>query len=317
MGSVKRYYPWILVAAIATFITYIPALDNEFLNWDDPIYVTQNSLVLGDWSVEKLKGIFVEPVGGNYHPITVLSLALDHTIFGRSAFAFHTINILLHVINVVLLFLFIFLFTRGKPIVAFIVAILFGLHPMHVESVAWISERKDVLYVLFFLAGLITYLQYLFSKKSGYYFATLIFFVLSVFSKPAAVVFPIVLILIDMYLYKHWRPKMLVNKIVFLIISIVVGLLTIQAQDQANAFTDIGTLSNRFFFACYGFNTYLAKLFVPIRLSALYPYPLEMHLKQTLPFIFLISPVISFLIVALTIYSVKYFKKVVLWGVVF
>ncbi len=315
--SVKAHYRWILCAVVLTFIAYLPVLNNDFLNWDDPIYVTQNSFVKSEWSADRLKSILVEPVGGNHHPVTMFSLALDYSLFGNNPTAFHAVQLCLHLLSVVLLFLFVFLFTRGNPIIAFLVALLFGIHPMHVESVAWISERKDVLYGLFFFAGLITYLQYLFTKKTSFYYATLVLFVLSVFSKPAAVVFPIVLILIDMYLYKKWHPKMLVNKIAFLVISVGVGLLTIQAQSDANAFTEIGTYFNRILFASYGFNTYLAKLFVPVRLSALYPYPLEMHLKQTLPFVFLVSPVITLLIVGLTLYSVKYFKKVVLFGVAF
>lgn len=313
----KRHYPWILCAVVATFIAYLPVLNNDFLNWDDPIYVTQNDFVKSDWSAKRLKDILFEPVGGNHHPVTMFSLALDYSLFGKNPSAFHAIQLMLHLVNVVLLFLFMYLFTRGNYLIAFLVALLFGIHPMHVESVAWISERKDVLYVLFFFAGLITYLKYLFTKKTTFYYLTLGLFILSAFSKPAGVVFPIVLILIDMYLFKKWRPQLLLNKIPFLVVSLAVGLITIQAQNDANAFTEIGTYFNRILFASYGFNTYLAKLFVPVRLSALYPYPLEMHLQQTLPFVFLISPLITALILAATVYSVKYFKKVVLWGMAF
>ncbi len=321
IGKDKTFFQCMAVALLATFVVYIPALSNEFLNWDDPLYVTQNPLVLEDWSMEKLEGIFSKAIAGNYHPITILSLAIDHTLFGESAFGFHWMNIFFHLVSVALMFWFMYLFTKRNLVISFLVALLFGIHPMHVESVAWISERKDVLYVLFFLGGLIAYLKYVFSKhrKPHYYLIAFGLFLLSAFSKPAAVVFPVVLVLIDFYLFKRWRPKMLQNKIIFFVGAIAVGLITIQTQANADAIKEISTFYNRILFASYGFNTYLGKLFVPVGLSALYPYPLEMHLNQTLPFIFQISPLITLGIAGFAFYLMKRFAppKVVIWSFAF
>ncbi len=323
VGMDKAFFQCLAIVVLATFVVYIPALDNEFLNWDDPSYVTQNPVVLADWGMEKLEGMFTRYFVGNYHPVTMLSLSIDYTLFGKNAAAFHSMNVFFHLVSVGLMFWFMYLFTKGNLVISFLVALLFGIHPMHVESVAWISERKDVLYVSFFLGGLIAYLKYVFSKQrhTKYYFLAFGLFLLSAFSKPAAVVFPMVLVLIDLYLFKRWRPKMLQNKIIFFIGAVIVGLLTIQAQSHIGAIDHVNDSSfyNRILFAFYGFNTYLAKLFVPINLRALYFYPFEMHLKQTLPLIFHISPLITLGIMGFAFYLMKRFAppKVVLWSFAF
>ncbi|MFI5164428.1 MAG: tetratricopeptide repeat protein, partial [Bacteroidia bacterium] len=164
--------------------------------------------------------------------------------------------------------------------------LFFGIHPMHVESVSWVSERKDVLYVFFFFAGLIAYLYYHKSKKIVWYLCTLVLFILSCLSKAMAVVFPIILLLID-YLIKikstlpltnkstaWWKQKNSIEKIPFFLISLGFGILAYNVQQgESIPDTQVFTFIQRIGFASYGAIMYLVKLIVPFKLSALYPYP--------------------------------------------
>src|SRR5262245_11996599 len=136
-----------LVLGIVAALAYLPVLDAGFLNWDDPAYVTANQNI-GTVSWQTVRWAFTNYAEGIWHPLTWLSLALDHSIYGLSPRGFHSTNLLLHLANTVLVFL-----TWERMTGAFwrsaIVGALFGLHPMHVESVAWVTERKDVLSTFF------------------------------------------------------------------------------------------------------------------------------------------------------------------------
>src|SRR5205814_7178265 len=158
----KTLLPWILFALAITTICFIPMLSNGFTNWDDEFYVVNNALLRGpDW-----QGIFTQPVVSNYHPLTVITLALNYAWSGTEAWSYLLLNLVLHIVNTVLVFLFIYRISGQKTIVAFLTALLFGIHPLHVESVAWISERKDVLYTLFFILSLTQYWRFLNSQKA-------------------------------------------------------------------------------------------------------------------------------------------------------
>ena len=223
--AIKKQFNKIHIAALAvlvlTILVYLPSLSNGWTNWDDHVYVLENYLVLGhNWSA-----LLTTPISANYHPITMISLTMDHVIWGTEAFGYHLTNLVVHGICTVLVFYFIqnlqFRQTFWLP---FFVALLFGIHPMHVESVAWISERKDVLYGSFFVAGLIVYLSYLKTSKFKYLAVTFVLFLCAVLSKAMAVVFPIILILLDWYLEKNpWSTKRLLEKIPFLLVSLIFG----------------------------------------------------------------------------------------------
>src|SRR5206468_1471053 len=145
------------------------------------------------------------------------------------------------------------------------VSLLFGIHPMHVESVAWVAERKDVLYTFFFLAGLITYLRYDETKKLAWILFTFLLFVLSVLSKAMAVVFPIVLLLIDYYKGKKITFRLVAEKIPFLVVSMVGGWLAVHIQSRsAIAAYSLFSLVDRMSFGFYGYISYIWKLFLPI-----------------------------------------------------
>ena len=146
---------WVpMIIVIITYISFYPSFKCGFVNWDDNIMVTDNPLVLSD--ALQLKNIFTSPVAHLYHPLTTLSLALNYQAGKLDPSGYHSWNVYLHLFNTLFVFIFIYLLTGRRWVVAAIVSLLFGVHPMHVESVTWVAERTDVLFMFFFLPGLIT-----------------------------------------------------------------------------------------------------------------------------------------------------------------
>jgi protein O-mannosyl-transferase len=179
------------------------------------------------------------------------------------------------VANTALVFLFIWSLSGQRFWTSAVTSLFFGIHPMHVESVAWIAERKDVLFVFFYLLGLIAYLRYLRGRQPVWLGGAFLAYVLSAASKPAAVVFPITLLAIDLYRRRKINLAAALEKAPFFAVSVVVGLLTLQAQRLAGAIADSDVWSplQRLLLGCYGLVMYVVKFFVPVGLSALDPYP--------------------------------------------
>ena len=144
---------------IITFLIYIPALNAGFVNWDDPDYVGENNFMIRDFRF--LPELITESVQGNYHPLTMISLAINFAISGDDPWSYHLFNLIFHLINCFLVYRLALLLSKHNSLIAFVTALLFGIHPLHVESVAWVSERKDVLYALFFIAGHISFTKYI------------------------------------------------------------------------------------------------------------------------------------------------------------
>lgn len=267
----KPLAPWITL--VTTFVVFVPALSAGFVEWDDPAYIVNNPYIK-ELTWDSIIQIFkVREFEGNYHPLSLLSHAIDHSINGLDPFYFHLHSLLLHLVNVALVFWFINLLTKRWEI-AFITTLLFGIHPMHVESVAWATERKDVLYVFYLLLGLVAYMYYREREKIAYYFLAMLFLILSALSKGQAVIFPILLVLID-YFRNDLNWKTLWAKTPFFIISLAFGLLAISIQDEGGAsssFQDMGG-RHKLFIAGYGTLMYLVKALVPFKLSAFHPYP--------------------------------------------
>lgn len=312
-------FPWIWIGGILllTFLVFLPSLQNGITNWDDEQYITQNAL-LQSLSFDNLRAIFSTPVMGNYHPITILSLAFNHQFSGFNLFGYHFTNVLLHVLNTGLVFWFIYLLTKQKLVIALTVALLFGIHPLHVESVSWLSERKDVLYSFFFLLGLINYLFYQKQQQLKYYAYTFIFFLLAVLSKPAAVIFPLVLLLIDYWQNKDFQLKTILPKLPFFAIALLMGLVTITVQSEVGvlAMDEFAqhTFLHKILFASYGFMVYIFKLLIPIHLSAYYPYPSISN--NEVGFLYYLMPII---VIALFVSSFIFRKKAkpILFGLLF
>jgi tetratricopeptide (TPR) repeat protein len=171
-------------------------------------------------------------------------------------------------------YLFVYKISGNKIYVAAFCSVIFGVHPMHVESVAWVSERKDVLYALFFLLALLQYWSFLETGKKVKLILCFTFFVLSLLSKPSAIILPIVLYLLDYWHNRRFNGKVWAEKIPFFILSIAFGLITINVQSaDAIAGFDIYPLWVRFFFACYTLMIYTTRFFVPYPLSTFHPYP--------------------------------------------
>ena len=265
--------PWVLALGVClvTSIAFLPMFANGFTNWDDPLYVIENALLRGpDWS-----GIFSKPVVSNYHPLTMATLALNFQASELEPFSYHFVNWLLHIINTGLVFFFAYKLSQNNLWVGVITGLFFGIHPMHVESVAWVSERKDVLYTAFFVLSLVSYLQFL--QKQGWqkYAITMVFFIASLLSKPAAVTLPVVMLLIDWYKGRSLKDKKVwMEKIPFFVLAFVFGLVALQIQsEKAIAQPEFYPLWQRFVFALYGFGEYSKRLFWPFPLSTLHPFP--------------------------------------------
>jgi len=263
---------WLVAILAVTFVVYLPCLGNGWLNWDDNAYVTENSLLVHP----SADSLLTTQVAGNHHPLTIASLLLNYKISGLDPQSYHWLNLLLHLANTALVFFFVrALAGRPRLWVAVATSLFFGVHPTHVESVAWVSERKDVLYAFFYLIALVLYLRYLDAKKALWLGLAWVAFVLSCASKPAAVVLPVTLFLVDGFRRRPLTPRATLEKVPFFLVSLAVGLWTLEAQHSVGAVAGLSVWSpmKRVLFASYGTVLYFVKLFLPFRLSAVYPLP--------------------------------------------
>lgn len=272
-GFTAQVWVFIALIAVATVIAYIPLFDAEkqFTNYDDNGYVTAQPLVLDFKLTEMFQT--TSSVGLNYHPLTVLSLAATKAMFGLDARAFAVTNLLLHVINALLVFGFIRLLVPHRPVVAMLTGLWFGIHPMHVESVAWIAERKDSLYVLFMLVSLIAYIRHV--QRGGYAYLVVSFlsFVASCLSKAMVVPLPFVFLLLDYWYDRSWSVRSILEKLPFVAFAIWIGMLTVSIQTSLGAVSSYRSMADRLVFAAYGFMSYWVKMIAPYDLSAFHPYP--------------------------------------------
>jgi len=314
----KGYTRPLLVAVILliTFAAYFPSLNNDLLKtWDDQAYITNNTLIK-TLSAESILKIFKEDKGmyANYHPLTTLSLAVNYHFSKEEPFGYHLVNLLLHLLNTLLVFVFIYFLTRKNLEIAAVAALLFGLNPMHVESVAWISERKDVLYAFFFLASVVSYQQFLRRSDWKWYALTLFLFLCSMLSKAMAASLPLVLILIGFMETRRWSWKLLPDKIPFFIIALLLGLYAIRIQAEGNAIGSITfPLGMRILHACYGYALYILKIFIPVGLSAFYPYPYPLinasWITNTMPPVLYITLPVTLVIFIFSLWALASGKK--------
>lgn len=312
-GKPYPYLVWGILAVV--FVAFIPALSNGFVNWDDPKYVLDN-VYIKDLSAKGIKAMFSSFYGGNYHPLTALSNAIEFKLFGLNPKPYHFFNLLLHLANTLLVFKLVRMLCADVR-VAFTVCLLFGIHPMHVESVAWISERKDVLYTLFYLIGIIQYIKYIDKKSTKQYVFVLAAFLASLLSKSAAVVFPISLLLIDYYKTKQINVASVINKVPMLILSAIFGFVALKSQAADGAISDLQpyfSVLDRVFLILYSILFYILKLVAPIGLSAFHAYPDKVN--GSFPLIYYASPLLLGIIVFVA-FKLKNFRKEVLFGLAF
>jgi tetratricopeptide (TPR) repeat protein len=307
----RNNYIAVFIILLFTFIAYLPALKAGFVNWDDPDYVNKQ-IFRQDFS--NLKALITTPIQGNYHPLTMISLALNYSISGMNAWSYHLVNLLLHLINCILVFRFALLLSNKNTPIAFVTAILFGIHPMHVESVAWVTERKDVLYGLFFIAGLISYTKYTDTGNRKQYIITLMFLILALLSKPAAVIFPLVLFCIDFLRRRKLVTKLFIEKIPFFIFPLILGFITFLAQKEKGAVDSYAfSMGTRILMGFYGIMMYFIKMIIPVNLSPFYPYA---PINQSLPTEYYLAPLFFVALAILCIYSWKK-NRVAAFGILF
>lgn len=279
----KRMYLFPLsLILVVTAILYSHALHNDILSWDDHWHITYNADI-HSLSVNNIKAIFTSYYSNMYHPLVTLMFAVEYQFFGLNPMVYHATNVLFHLANVVLVFFLVLRLSRRREI-ALIAACLFGIHPMHVESVAWITERKDVVYALFYLFGLVSYVRYIQQEGKKYYWITLLFFLFSLLSKSTAITFPIVLLLLDGYLDQKIKSRTIREKLPFFLLSIVFGIIALHSQTETTSFEVFKQFNplDRFFLASYSVCYYLIHFLLPINLSALHSLPDK--LQGLLPF---------------------------------
>ncbi len=300
---------------IITFFIYFPARHHQFTNWDDSGYVADNPYIKA-LTPANIGHIFTKPIASNYHPLTILSLALNYQVAGEEPFSYFLVNILLHLCNIVLVFWFAFLILgRNRPLALFVAAI-FAVHPMHVESVAWISERKEVLYAFFFLSSLIAWLGYVDKRKWTLYLFSLVLFLFAGLSKPSAVVLPLILFLADFLYKRKLNLALIAEKIPFFVLSAWIGIATIYAQLNETVVSIRNyNLVQQILFASYGFFIYILKLFVPTGLSALHPVPV-FNTSLDLPVTYFAAPFIVVVLTGLILWSLKS-TRILFFGFIF
>jgi len=288
-----------LVLVVATLALYNPVSRNDFVNFDDDRYVLQNSHVRAGIHWSTIQWAFTSWEQANWHPLTWLSHALDYQLFHLNPAGHHYINLLLHVANVLLLFLVLQWFT-GYTGRSLMVAALFAVHPINVESVAWVAERKNVLCMLFFLLAVAAYGWYVRTPGIGRYLAVAALFAMGLMSKPMVITLPLVLLLLDywplgrMSISGHAEPLgevpggggrivskvqpvwwLCLEKLPLLALSVGSAIVTMMAQRAGGAVVSTVTraLPIRLENAIVCYARYLGKAVWPSRLAALYPYP--------------------------------------------
>jgi len=292
-----------LLLALITLVVYLPAGRHDFITFDDPEYVTENRVVQNGITAEGIIWAFTTFHASNWHPVTWLSHMVDCELFGLNPGAQHIVNVLLHAASAVLLF-WLLLQLSGKLWPAAIVAALFAWHPLRVESVAWVAERKDVLSLCFGLLCLLAYAKHAQQfpvvsrptgvglKLSSHYWMALLCFALGLMAKPMLVTLPFVMLLLDWWPLKRFGEsnvaassfrRLVMEKLPFFLLAAVSCLLTLLAQSSiAVVALENHPLGLRLQNAAVSCAAYLVKTVLPTNLAILYPLPKEIALDQAI-----------------------------------
>jgi tetratricopeptide (TPR) repeat protein len=274
----RRPNAWICLALlVATFAVYAPVRHFDFVNFDDPEYVRDNPHVRAGLTPQTVAWAFSSTESANWFPVTRLSHLLDAQLFGMRPGPQHLTSVLIHALAALCLFAFLLRATRARWPSAF-VAMLFALHPTHVESVAWVAERKDVLCALFWFLALWAYVRYSERPSAGRYLLVLLPFCLGLMSKPMIVTLPLVLLLLD-----YWplgRRRALREKIPFFALASAAALATYWVQRGSGAVEALTAfpLGLRLENALLSYVVYAANTLWPTRLAVFYPYPSQIPL---------------------------------------
>ena len=279
---------WLFLAVIGLVfpIVFYHLFSAGFIAWDDPEYVVNNK----DVHQFAFKSFFTHFYIGNYHPLTMLSYAIDWKLFGKHAVGYHIENIVWHFLNTILVF-YLGKRIQLKPLQALVLAFVFAFHPLQIESVAWVAERKNLLYAFFFLLSLLFYIQYKNTQSTKQLLFVYLCFIGSLLAKPSAVVLPLVFILIDVFLFKESFKQFYKRHILLLILSLALGIVTVFAQEEAKFLMNTHNypIINKIGIFGYGFFHYISKFLIPINLSAFYSYPNSLNTVTVIGFISLVA----------------------------
>jgi len=271
-----------LLLALTTLLVYLPVGTHRFVNYDDDDYITNNPIVKKGPTWTGVQWAFTTWHASNWHPLTWLSHMTDCWLFGLNAGAHHFVNVLFHAANAALLFVLLRRLTGALWPCAFIAA-LFAWHPLHVESVAWIAERKDVLSTFFALLALLSYTKYAKENCRRSFWLALFFFALGLMAKPMLVTLPFVLLLLDFWPLRRISFPSTLNsqlstvfeKWPFFLLTVISCVITFVAQRHSESVVSLKnvSLSYRLENLPVAYATYLEKIFWPVKLSVIYPLP--------------------------------------------
>lgn len=296
--ALKKYKSVFICIALAAaaLVAFEPVRRNGFVDFDDPLYVTENPDIKNGFTRQSVLSAFTRSHAAFWHPLTSLSHILDCELFGLNPLGHHLTSLLLHIANTLLLFLAMQNMTKTLWQSAFVAA-AFALHPLHVESVAWVAERKDVLSGFFWMLTIIAYLHYLRNPNIKRYLLAILGFTLGLMSKPMVVTLPFILLLLDYWplnraenLKSKIIPRLLLEKVPFLVLSAAAAVIAFLFQQKQGTLpgVDLLPISTRIANALMSYVRYLSKTFWPDRLAVFYPYPVD-----AIPFW---QPIASFLL---------------------
>lgn len=265
-------FAWLSGIVILSLLVYSSVWSYGITNWDEKHYLLEKTITQ-DLNWNNVREMFSGKVLGSYNPLVLLSFALEQDFFGWDYGTMHGVNLLFHVMNGLLVYLCFRQLKVGRT-QAGLIALLFAVHPLHVESVAWLASRKDVLYSFFFLISWSLYIRYLKKPVLVVYVLSGLFFALSLLSKSQAVVLPFILALTDYYYRKEWRWKDLLNKLPFLVMAISAGVFAIyDSTFIADKYAAPLSLAEKLVYSVIAAGIYCWKLIFPVQLSAIYNFP--------------------------------------------
>jgi tetratricopeptide (TPR) repeat protein len=290
-GGLGRFRGWLGlgVVLVVTACLYAPALNHQFTNWDDDRQITANPDIR-DLSPEGIGKIFSSFYVSLYQPLTSLSWAVEYRLFGLNPRVYHAVNVLLHLANILLVYVLVRALSQNVGI-SLVTTALFAVHPLQVEVAAWVSSRSILLSSLFYLGAMIAYIAYAKSGKLRYFALGLVLFVPALLAKTTAATLPLVLIVIDIYLQRKVSRWTVLEKVPFFLLSIVFGCITMLARGGVSHVQDFAlkySLVQRICIVCYSSLWYVGKLVFPADLSVFYPFPVKAN--GWLPVAFYLAP---------------------------
>ena len=294
MLNKKYFYIICLLLVVATLAVYWQVLDNGFVNYDDDMYVTENIRVQKGVTFDNLTWTVISTDASNWHPLTWISHMIDCQLYGLNPKGHHLTSLLFHVANTLLLLLILVRMTGALWQSSFVAA-LFAIHPLHVESVAWVAERKDVLSTLFMMLTVWAYLLYVKKGKVRRYLLVVLFFVLGLMSKPMLVTLPFILLMLDFWplgrlchIHESLNVvtgqqtnerlgifRLLWEKVPFFALTVVSSVVTFIVQERSGAvkLLEQHSIQTRIINAFVAYIEYIVNMIWPVKLAVLYPHP--------------------------------------------